>query len=504
MTDTRYSDAWEAVRDASSPGVYKRRIDESLPLYATVTNPGQLPGLVLSLDAGSDLDLGELRGTDAIEAETATSSGTTEIRLRTRDIGATDVFLLVAGDLTSRILDAPDPGTAGRVLLRRFGAWQRYLRRTSVGLMSERRRLGLYGELVTLRELLLPTVGPAEAVAAWTGPDDAPQDFQLPGFAIEVKTIAHGEPQILAIEGERQLDDHGLDVLAIAHHRVLRQRGTGETLPAIIDSVRAALIAAGSDTGALDDKLLAYGYRDTDAHAYSDTGHTVRDTSHYRVRPGFPRLAENDLPLGVGRLRYSVPAVAFEPHTVPADDLRSWLAEPPEHVADDLTSESRDVEYKETVWTPVGPTQNDQHAAQVGRAIQTAVVKTVVAFMNSDGGELVIGVRDADLSVAGIEVDLVARGREPDDVDSYERDLMTLLNNQIDSLVHRQVRISFKSHETGTACHVRVAPSPNPRFGTPLPKPNEQPRPHFWVRVGNATEAREGHDLVTYIAQQWH
>ena len=191
------------------------------------------------------------------------------------------------------------------------------------------------------------------------------------------------------------------------------------------------------------------------------------------------------------------------PFAIDEETVTKWWSEPESVVDPEIDIESRVVEYKETVWTPIGEFQNDEHRKSAEAGIQTAMLKTVVAFMNTDGGELVIGVRDSDSAITGIEVDLVSLSLDESDLDSYELRLMSLLGSRIDSLAHRQVRIDFKKHDSGTACHVSVSPSPMPRFGRPFAHGNKAAKPTFWVRAGNATEQLDGPEMVEYIAQHW-
>ena len=138
----------------------------------------------------------------------------------------------------------------------------------------------------------------------------------------------------------------------------------------------------------------------------------MRETKHYRVQPGFPRLTESDLRPGVGALAYSVDASACERFSIGAQDVAAWFAAPPEIVDPAETAESVAVEYKRTAWTPTTATNNDEHHKSVVAELKKAVVKTVVAFLNTDGGELVIGVRDDDRAVTGIEPDLASQGSD--------------------------------------------------------------------------------------------
>ena len=131
---------------------------------------------------------------------------------------------------------------------------------TDTGLAPEARR-GLFGELTFLREHLLPPARRREAVAAWTGPTAAHQDFQLPGAAIEVKTSSGKEPQTLVISSERELDDTGTGRLILAHLSLDERRGgSGESLNVVVERARDARRPTPPHESLLDDLLVRAGY----------------------------------------------------------------------------------------------------------------------------------------------------------------------------------------------------------------------------------------------------
>lgn len=491
--------AWDAISQETNVGTYRRRLVAALPIYVTITNPDALPGLAIELETIDGIDIGDARGSDRIQLALR-QGNPAQISLSATSADHTDIFLMVADDIFAFLIDSTDVGEAVHNLVQRFTTWQRFLRRESGGLLSPSRQLGLYGELVTLRDLLSPAIGVPDAVSAWTGPANAPQDFQLGRIAVEVKAIVHSEPQVFTIDGERQLDDHGLNALVLAHHRIMRHRQSGQSLPALIAELRTHI---GDDISTQDrftSCLNTYGYDDADELEYGTTGYTLRDSCHYRVHYGFPRLTEADLPNGTGGLRYSIAASACEAYRIDDADVAGWLSEPGSASDGSGAPESRVVEYKSTAWTPTAPTQNAEHRKRVVQEIQTSVVKSVVAFLNTDGGELVIGVDDSQ-NIVGIAADLHDRNLSPDDLDAYELRLTRLLLDRIDKLVTQQVRISFNKHDGLHTCHLTVAPSPNPRFGTTDRRP---PSPTFWVRTGNATSSLEGRDLTEYVANHWH
>ena len=495
-------EVWERLRESTGTGTHLARLDPVLDLNATIRQPDGSLGLLLRVEEVVPFEVSELTGSEQVDIEHETDDATTSIRLQLLKTESTEIFLKLCEDLVPKIIAQDTQIAAATVLVRRFNTWQRFMKRSQGRGLSASRQRGLYGELVTLKELMIPAVGLTRAVESWTGPENRPQDFQASGIGIETKTLVQREPQQLRISGERQLDDIGLDALVLTHHRIVQHRGAGETLPELVEAVSDLIAEAEGPLDLFEDKLFAAGYAPFDRQEYLQTGYSLRETSYYRVQPGFPRLTENDLFPGIGALSYTVDASACAAFAVDAETVSSWFTEPPPVVDPAVSNEGHQVEYKQTAWTPVGEPKNDDHRQKLERDLKNSVVKTVVAFLNSDGGELVIGVRNEDHAVTGIELDLEAREKETDDHDYYERELVNLFSDRIDNRVHNQLRVRFESHEEGTTCHVSVRPSPSPRFGT-TPSPHEKTRPKFWIRALNTTKELEGNDILGWIEEHW-
>ena len=161
--------AWDAISQETNVGTYRRRLVAALPIYVTITNPDALPGLAIELETIDGIDIGDARGSDRIQLALR-QGNPAQISLSATSADHTDIFLMVADDIFAFLIDSTDVGEAVHNLVQRFTTWQRFLRRESGGLLSPSRQLGLYGELVTLRDLLSPAIGVPDAVSAWTGP----------------------------------------------------------------------------------------------------------------------------------------------------------------------------------------------------------------------------------------------------------------------------------------------------------------------------------------------
>lgn len=253
--------------------------------------------------------------------------------VRLRDQACLDVFTALAEDVAPRVAAAADEKTAAAVLLNRLHRWQKFLAAGIGGLSPERQR-GLFAELYTLRAHLLPGLGTATAIAGWRAPLATHQDFQYATGAVEVKSTTAMQPQTVRIASERQLDDAGIPALflhvVILDEREVEGEGAvgGETLPSLIQSLRQS-IASDEQVGALfEDRLLESGYLAVDAPRYETRHWALRQEQTFRVRAGFPRLTETNVPLGVGDVSYALDLAAVHPFAVAIAEMLAALQMP--------------------------------------------------------------------------------------------------------------------------------------------------------------------------------
>jgi hypothetical protein len=265
-----------------------------------------------------------------LEIFTVALDGQPHWGVRLRDAGCADVFAALAEDVAPRLAAAPTPRAAATALLARLRRWQKFLAAGTAGLTVQQQR-GLYGELLTLHSLLIPVLTPDFAVPAWRAPMATHQDFQFSTGAVEVKTTVAKQPETIRITSERQLDDTGIPALflhvVVLDERVIEQDVTagGMSLPALIADVRVNLASHPQLIERFDDSLLEAGYLDVDASRYAARRFALRHEHTFRVRDGFPRLTEKDLPEGVGDASYSLSLTACKPFTVTVSAMLKLL-----------------------------------------------------------------------------------------------------------------------------------------------------------------------------------
>ncbi|MEY3303781.1 MAG: hypothetical protein RLZZ139_2154, partial [Cyanobacteriota bacterium] len=150
-----------------------------------------------------------------------------------------DIFTALVQDIAENIAFIPVETDAVQMFANRLKRWQMFLEKHDLEGLSEEVQQGLYGELWFLRQLVIPHFG-LSSLHYWLGPEGANQDFSFEGCAVEVKTTVSQNPQKLSISNENQLDETRLNKLFLMHLS-LDVRSNGETLPEIVESLRAIL-----------------------------------------------------------------------------------------------------------------------------------------------------------------------------------------------------------------------------------------------------------------------
>lgn len=151
--------------------------------------------------------------------------------------------------------------------------------------------------------------------------------------------------------------------------------------------------------------------------------------------------------------------------------------------------ENKDVEFKSSLrW--------DFRENKVNRSLEKSVMKTVAAFLNTEGGHLIIGVDDKK-NITGIRKDL-ATLRKPD-LDGFENHFNNIFSEMIGPSLRQYVGLVYANTGTGDShcCIVNVSPSSNPAY---LNTDNNE---EFYIRTGNGTTALKLSEAYRYIKNRF-
>jgi type I restriction enzyme R subunit len=229
------------------------------------------------------------------------------------------------------------------------------------------------------------------------------------------------------------------------------------------------------------------------ATAYGDDGHSVYDGT--AVEPVTPAAGVTIVPAGpvtaaalteevVERLRTDAEFVALV-----AEKL-GLVGKPELRTIEELIDNDEDytVEFKSTArW--------DLRENQPSEAIEDAIVKTVAAFLNTDGGTLLIGV-GPDRAVIGLAHDY--EQVKPKNGDGFVNWLTTHLINALGQTPVTRARARIAVHAGHEICRVDVAASPVPVWAR-----TSKGEQVFFIRMNNSTRPLPNAEIEAYRAGRW-
>ncbi|OGN31837.1 MAG: hypothetical protein A3J01_00770 [Candidatus Yanofskybacteria bacterium RIFCSPLOWO2_02_FULL_45_18] len=131
---------------------------------------------------------------------------------------------------------------------------------------------------------------------------------------------------------------------------------------------------------------------------------------------------------------------------------------------------------------------------QINKELEKTVMKTVTAFLNSNGGYLVIGVNDKGEPM-GLEKDFASLVRQ--DADGFENHFNNLFNSMVGPEFRRLVKLTFNNVGGKTVCLANVESSNKPAY---LKTGGGE---DFYIRTGNVTTPLKMSEVAAYISSEW-
>ena len=146
--------------------------------------------------------------------------------------------------------------------------------------------------------------------------------------------------------------------------------------------------------------------------------------------------------------------------------------------------ESARLEFKETL-------EADTRTGEKFPALVHSVLKTIAAFLNTDGGTLLIGVSDSG-DIKGLQRDMALFGKAANQ-DKFELKLRNLCRDRLDPNPLNRIKLSFAHLAEGDVCRVDAESQ------TDVTHVDGK---EVYVRVGNRTERLEGAPLTRWIRER--
>lgn len=301
-TTMSIEELWRTL-DGAPGAAAQTRVDAAHPhdIYADVQPPGRVGLVVVCTTRPPDL-----RPMRSLSVEAGKrSDGRWALRLTLLDRRLLPVFAALCTDMICCTRLGVDEARLAQVAVQRLVHWRDLMEREASGL-GEAALRGLIGELLILRDRLLPSLGPAAAVGAWRGPFGGPQDFVLPDNArIEVKTIGREVGEV-RINGLAQLDagEDSLTLLIVRVEAVEADTRDAITAPILIADLDSQLSTDPEAVAKFKTALVRLGWHEHGSH--EAIAFRLIGFEEHAVGAGFPRLTASTVPRGVVDVDYVI------------------------------------------------------------------------------------------------------------------------------------------------------------------------------------------------------
>jgi hypothetical protein len=311
--ETKIENIWlglESDTSSHSGLLYKRYSAEILPdIFIALKAPEKLRCIAFRISAVFPFDETQWNRLKDIKIETLTDEKDKSkkfLLILLLNKQHKDIFSTLCEDLIFGVSEVSTELTLVEKLLERLAKWQSLFEKIGKQGLSDEVQRGLYGEIYFLRFFLSSVSDKNYCVKSWLGPEKSIQDFQYSNWAVEVKTTHGNNHQKIHITSERQLDDTIIAKIFLYHLSLDVRVGNGESLNILIEDVSELLSDNTMASNLFKLKLLESGYYDIHKPLYDERGYSIRQENLYRVSGNFPRITENQIPIGVGDVRYSI------------------------------------------------------------------------------------------------------------------------------------------------------------------------------------------------------
>ena len=218
-----------------------------------------------------------------------------------KDLDMFDTFCVLCDDIISSTIDTFDDQQGYKMLINRYYSWRKMLQ-SKHSILHEQEIMGLIGELLFLRDFMIPTYGEDVALLSWSGQELTHKDFSLNDTWYEVKAINTGKTTVKissleqlqsTIEGE--LAVFQLEKMSPAYDGVdINKLATGILNNLSTDENKDIFISK------LFDSKFSF------ESVYSEYVYEITLCERFNVTASFPKLTRDDVNEAIAKAQYEL------------------------------------------------------------------------------------------------------------------------------------------------------------------------------------------------------
>ncbi|GBE11744.1 divergent AAA domain protein [bacterium BMS3Abin13] len=145
------------------------------------------------------------------------------------------------------------------------------------------------------------------------------------------------------------------------------------------------------------------------------------------------------------------------------------------------------VEFKSTL-------RYDLRQKAVNKTLEYVIAKTISAFLNSNGGNLFIGIDD-NQNALGLSDDISTLKKQ--DIDGFELQLIEVIKKYIGKEFSSHIKITFPEYDRKNICRISISQSSRPVFVS------FEGKEDFFVRSGCSSQPLSREEQSAYEKEHW-
>ena len=243
-----------------------------------------------------------ISSSDVIAVEQFQNGDVYTLRFSLENNDLLEYFCTFCQDLLDSVKVTSEDESAYHTLRSRYYSW-RQLFRPDNGRMTEAEIMGLIGELLFLRDYMIPERGIDMALESWMGPEKTHKDFSCQQDWFEIKTISFGKESV-RISSIEQLDSDIEGALIVYELEKMSPSFDGIKINQLVNSI-IALLKNPSQRELFMAKLQLYSFEFSNEN--DNLVFALKNTYKYRIDVvDIPRLHRSLLPNAITRVQYEL------------------------------------------------------------------------------------------------------------------------------------------------------------------------------------------------------
>lgn len=240
-------------------------------------------------------------GSDVISVYQGKSVDHYVLRFSLENAELLEYFCTFCQDLLDSTENLKIDDIAYKTLCSRYFAWKKLFKPHS-GSLSDTEIIGLIGELLFMKEYMIPQWGIPKSLESWMGPERTHKDFSMESEWYEIKAINTGK-ETVRISSIEQLDSNEDGYLAVYCLEKMSPSFSGIKLNTLVSELMNTM-GSPINRETLLSKLSLYNFDfspEYDNFVYSKVGFSM-----YKVTEHFPRLCRSSVPMSISKVQYDI------------------------------------------------------------------------------------------------------------------------------------------------------------------------------------------------------